>query len=230
MKHKDWHDKAIVVIFSITLFIIIIFGSLNFMIFNKDFYYSEYDKNQVYEKISDNRTIAIETTQNITSNIVKYFRNQAELEYFNDDEKSHMTDVKKLINTMQVIYYCASVISIILFLYCYYKFKKDSMKFIKIITKSLIYSGIIAGIFLVSLFVMSVFYFNLLFLLFHTIFFPQGNWMFEASSLLITLFPEQFFFDIALRIFIYALFQTIIFLGMGYWMKKQLKIYDKHKI
>jgi uncharacterized membrane protein len=60
------------------------------------------------------------------------------------------------------------------------------------------------------------------------IFFPQGNWMFSPDSLLITLFPQQFFFDIALRIFIYAMFQSAVFFGIGYWMNKQLKIVEKH--
>jgi len=228
MKNTNWHNKTIIGVFSVTLFIIIIFGSLNLMIFNKDFYYKEYSKNNVYEKISNNKTIAIDTTKNITTNIMKYFRSNAELEYFTNTEKNHMSDVKSLINIMQVVYYCAAVISIILFFYCYYTFKKEGVKFIRIITKSVLYSSIAAIIFLVSLFVMSVFYFNLLFMMFHLIFFPQGNWMFDSSSLLITLFPEQFFFDIALRIFIYALFQAIIFFGIGYYLNTQLKVYDKH--
>jgi uncharacterized membrane protein len=75
---------------------------------------------------------------------------------------------------------------------------------------------------------MSVFYFNTIFTTFHFIFFPQGNWLFDGSSLLITLFPTQFFFDITLRIFIYALIQVAIFIGIGYYLEKQIKIYDKH--
>lgn len=228
ISNTDTKDKIIIGVFTLTLFIIIIFGSLNLMMFNKDFYYKEYAKNGVYEKISDNKAVAIDTTKNITTNIIKYFRNSAELEYFTDTEKSHMSDVKSLIHIMQAIYYSAAVLIIILFIYCSYKFKKDAIRFIRLITNSLIYSSSATIIFLISIFVMSVFYFNLMFMMFHLIFFPQGNWQFDSSSLLITLFPQQFFFDIALRIFIYALFQALVFFGIGRYLNKQLKIYDKH--
>jgi len=223
MKHKKLHDKSIILLFSVALFIIIIFGSLNFMIFNKEFYLKEYSKNNVYENLPANVD-----ANNVTDNIITYFRNSAELKYFTENESSHMKDVKYLIRLMQFIYYGATVISIILFVYCYQKFKDDKFEFIRVLTKSLLYSSIASIIFLVLIFLMSVFSFDFLFIGFHNIFFPQGNWMFSRDSLLITLFPQQFFFDISLRIFIYAMFQALIFLGIGYWMNKQLKIVEKH--
>jgi integral membrane protein (TIGR01906 family) len=228
MKNKKIHDKSIIIIFSIALFIIILFGSFNLMIFNKDFYYREYSKTGVYVQLSDNTTYAVETAHNITENVIKYFRNTEDLKYFSGDERSHMLDVKKLIRTMQFIYYGAAAITILLFFYCYRKFKEDKFDFIRILAKSLLYSSIAAIIFLLILFLLSVFSFDLTFTVFHMIFFPQGNWMFPSDSLLITLFPQQFFFDITLRIVIYAMFQALIFFGIGYWMNKQLKIHEKY--
>jgi len=231
-KHKSKltvPDNLIIILFSIAIFIIILFGSLNMMIFNKDLYYKEYSKNGVYLELSDNKDTGKEIATNITENIMKYFRNTQDLNYFTPTEKSHMADVKHLIRTMQFIYYGAAILSIALFFYCYKKFKEDKYMFIKVLARSLLYSSIAAGVFLVLMFLMSVFSFDFLFIIFHRIFFPQGNWMFDPSSLLITLFPQQFFFDISLRIFIYAMFQALIFFGMGYWINKQLKIYEKHK-
>jgi integral membrane protein (TIGR01906 family) len=236
-KHKSESNKSnvsrnvVITLFSIALFIIIIFGSLNMMIFNKDLYYREYSKNGVYPALSENsndKTTGVETAQNITENVMKYFRNTEELKYFSSTEKSHMADVKHLIRTMQFIYYGAAILSIGLFFYCYRRYKEDRYMFIKVLSKSLLYSSITAGIFLVMIFLMTVFSFEFLFTVFHLIFFPQGNWMFDSSSMLITMFPEQFFFDISLRIFVYAFFQALIFFGMGYWMRKQLKIYEMH--
>jgi integral membrane protein (TIGR01906 family) len=223
MKHKKTHERIIIITFSIALFIVIIFGSLNLMIFNKDFYYKEYSKNGVYESLPVNID-----AENVTDDIIKYFRSSAELQYFNEDEKSHMADVKGLIRLMQFMYYGAAVLIVCLFYYCYRKFKDDRYAFIKVLTKSLLYSSIASIAFLVILFLMAVYSFNFLFTIFHIIFFPQGNWMFSPDSLLITLFPEQFFFDISLRIFVYATFQAIIFLGIGYWMRRQLKIFEMH--
>jgi integral membrane protein (TIGR01906 family) len=223
MKHMKHHDKIIIIILSIVLFIIIIFGSLNFMIFNKDFYYKEYSKNDVYDRLPKN----IET-ENITNNMLSYFHNRDELRYFSDIEKSHMGDVKQLIRTMQFIYYGAALLCVALFIYAYKIFRDDQYRFIKIISKAALYSSIVSITFLVILFLMSVFSFNFLFTVFHLIFFSQGNWMFSPDSLLITLFPQQFFFDISLRIFVYAMFQSLMFFALGYWMRKQLKIVEKY--
>jgi integral membrane protein (TIGR01906 family) len=225
---KNIIKNIIIILFTIVLFVIIIFGSLNMMIFNKDFYYKEYAKNGVYLELSGDKAVGEEIAQNVTENVIKYFRNTEELKYFTETEKSHMTDVKNLIRLMQFIYYSAAVLSIILFFYCYKKFKDDKYMFIKILAKSLLYSSIVAGAFLILMFLMSIFSFDFLFTTFHVIFFPQGNWMFDPSSLLITMFPQTFFFDISLRIFIYAMFQALIFFGIGYWMNKQLKIVEKH--
>lgn len=228
-KHKpNVSRNVIITLFAVALFIIIIFGSLNLMIFDKQFYYKEYSKNGVYLELSEDKDTGKEIAQNITENVMKYFRNSEELKYFSETEKSHMADVKHLIRTMQFIYYGAAILSIGLFFYCYRKFKDDKYMFIRVLAKSLLYSSIAAGMFLVLIFLMSVFSFDFLFNVFHLIFFPQGNWMFDNSSMLITMFPQQFFFDISLRIFVYAMFQALIFFGMGYWMNKQLKIFEKH--
>jgi|GEM_PF-485886 len=220
--------KIIIATLSIMILIILIFGSLNFMIFNKDFYHKEYIKNGSYTNLLQDKGIQKATVDNITDNILKFFRSNTELQYFTSAEKSHMNDVKKLINLMQYIYYAAALLTIALFFYCYKKYKEDKYEFVRVLSKSLLYSSIASIILLVLIFLMAVFDFSTLFITFHYIFFPQGNWTFESSTLLISLFPEQFFFDISLRIFIYAMFQSLIFFGIGYWMHKQLKIVEKH--
>jgi integral membrane protein (TIGR01906 family) len=227
---KNIHDKSIIIFLSIALFVIIIFGSLNVMIFNKDFYTTEYSKNHVYEKLSSDPVIADEIAKNATDDLTKYFRtyDTRELRYYTSTEMDHMKDVRGLIHTMQFIYYGAALLAIALFLYCYQKFKDDRLEFIRILSRTLLYSSIAAITFLVITFLMCVFQFDFTFTLFHIIFFPQGNWMFDPTSMLITLFPEQFFFDISLRIFIYAMFQALIFFGIGYWMRKQLKNQEMH--
>ena len=223
-------DGSVLTIFSIALVIIIIFGSINMMIFNKDMYYKEYKKNGVYLELSEDKNTGMEIAENVTENVIKYFRNTEELKYFSESEKSHMADVKHLIRSMQFVYYGASIVSVALFFYCYKRFKEDKFAFLQILSKTLLYSSIASAVFLILTFLLRVSSFDFLFTVFHLTFFPQGNWMFDSSSKLITLFPQQFFFDVFLRIFIYAMFQAIIFFGIGYWIKKQLKTYEKHNI
>ena len=105
------------------------------MIFNKDFYYREYSKNNVYFKLTENtgvtRDVAVDTITNATENTVNYLRgSEKELTHFTDAEKSHMSDVKHLINVMHIVYYSAAILCILLFFYTYQKFKNDKFSLI----------------------------------------------------------------------------------------------------
>ena len=220
--------KILSITLSIFLFLVIILGSANIIIFDKSNYQREYEKNGVYQKLSENASDGEFIAEQVTNNVLDYFHGRADIKYFTDQEKSHMKDVKSLIDTLMTIYYAAAILSIIVFAYLFVKFKDDKFSFISIIAKSLLYSSIACIVFLVILFLSSVFYFDQLFILFHHVFFPQGNWMFDSSSLLITLFPQQFFFDTALKIFIYAVVQALIFFGIGWWINKELKLHEKH--
>jgi integral membrane protein (TIGR01906 family) len=222
MKNKIYHDRIIIGIFSLVLFLVLILGSINFMIFNKEFYYSQYEKNGAY------KTLGVELSNNITSNTLKYFHNKAELSYFTESEKSHMSDVKKIIYTTSTIYYSAIMIIMLLFFYCYRRYKNNNHSFVNIVSKSMIFGSLAAIIFLSIIFVIAVFGFDGFFIGFHEIFFPQGNWTFDNTSLLITLFPQSFFINIGLRIFLYAMFQSLIFFGIGYYIRKKINVFEKH--
>lgn len=219
---------------SFFLFIIIIFGSFSFIINNKSFFYNEYKKNKTYQNIAVSKNMSIEEsktyTEEITINIFNFLKDKEELKYFNDNEKSHMEDVKKIISNITFFYYLSTVLFIILLFIIYILSKKDKILFIENISKILLFSSSAALLFLLIFFLWSVFSFETLFLLMHTLLFPQGNWMFPNDSLLIILFPENFFFSIGLRIFIYAIFQSIIFFILGYWLRKQIKLSKSIKL
>lgn len=227
------HFKNSIIIFSaIALFIIIILGSFNLMIFNRPFYETEYSKNNVYKSISEkysiNTTQSVAMVDDITSNIFKFFNGKEDLQNFYSKETSHMQDVKSVINTMRIIYYTSVVLFVLLIATLYFYYKKDSIAFIDYVSKTLYYSSIAQLAFFALIFFWSVFYFDALFIIFHAILFPQGNWIFDASSLLITLFPQQFFFDITLRIFIYGIMQAVVLFIIGYWLRKQIKLHKKY--
>ena len=63
--------------------------------------------------------------------------------------------------------------------------------------------------------------FQWLFILFHKIFFPQGNWLFAESSLLIQLFPASFFEAITIRSFLVSLSIPILLFGYGLYQKNK---------
>jgi integral membrane protein (TIGR01906 family) len=199
------------------------------MIYDKNYYYEQYSKNGVYAKISDNRSYAVNYATNVTDNVVDFLRGKNDLKYFSDTEQSHMHDVKLVISAMNFVYYSSAIFFIIIFIILYYLTKRERINFVEVISRILFFGSIAALAFLISIFLWSVFSFDTLFFLMHLIFFPQGNWMFSSESLLITLFPEPFFFNMALRIFIYAIFQSALFLGIALWFRKQVNMSKKYK-
>lgn len=236
MKEKKSHNfflifkKQIFLVFlsSFFLFCILIIGSFSLMFNYKSFYYSQYEKNGVYDNIAElnnmNITESKDYVKDVTENIFDFFKGKSELNYFSDDEKTHMMDVKFIVSGINFLYYSSTIFFIIIFILLYFLSKKDKLAFIDKLSKILIYGSSASLMFLIILFLWSVFSFDTLFFLMHLLLFPQGNWMFPADSLLIILFPERFFFDMTLRIFVYAIFQSGVFFLIGYWLRKQVKL------
>lgn len=224
-------NNFLIILSSFFLFCILIFGSFSLMFNYKSFYYSEYENNGVYDNIAESNNMNITESRryvkDITENIFSFFKGKSELKYFTDKEKSHMQDVKFVISGINFIYYSSTIFFIIIFIILYIFSKKNKLLFIEHLSKILLYGAGTALIFLILIFLWIVFSFDTLFLLMHLALFPQGNWMFDSSSLLITLFPERFFFDISLRMFVYAMLQSGVFFLIGYWFRKQVKISQK---
>jgi integral membrane protein (TIGR01906 family) len=101
-------------------------------------------------------------------------------------EKSHLGDVKDLMNDLPILFLVLALVWFTL------------LNRIKEKRKVLLYGGILAAAIPLLLYVI---HFDSVFSLFHQLFFPQGNWMFSPDSLLIQIYPAQFFYDAAFRIF-----------------------------
>ncbi|NQV91473.1 DUF1461 domain-containing protein [Candidatus Woesearchaeota archaeon] len=133
---------------------------------------------------------------------------------YEENAVSHMYDVKKVFFYADVMFY-VSLLILTLFLTHY-------RKKIKKISEFLNYGGWTTIIGLGSLLMFALIGFNTLFTWFHRIFFPQGNWMFDAESLLIQTFPIEFFVSMSLKIFILALVFGIVFIVVGKYMNHDL--------
>jgi integral membrane protein (TIGR01906 family) len=125
-----------------------------------------------------------------TINLLDYFQGRGDIRTdigFSDDELSHLSDVKALING--VLSFLQAVILIFLFLSL---FLQDYKRYLRC-------SGILLIIIPVIAYILP---FDKSFTLFHNIFFPQGNWMFPSGSALISLYPAGFFYSFASMIFL----------------------------
>ena len=151
-----------------------------------------------------------ETKANVLlENILSFFNNKEDLSIqFTENEREHMQDVKTIFNLLKWI----NLFAFILIL-CYSSdalLKKKTKKLLEIVKLSsmlVLIISLIKIIFLITLF-------QEIFTIFHLIFFPQGNWMFPANSLLITLFPQTFFVTVAIQMFLFIIGVSLVILGV----------------
>ncbi len=125
-------------------------------------------------------------------------------------EQEHLNDVKGVMNGADTVFF-------LLLAVWGFLFWKEKNK-----TKMVLYGGY-ATLGIIVLVLMVLANFDVLFTLFHQIFFPQGNWQFPADSLLIQTFPFSFFYATALKIFILATLLGIIFILLGLYRKYVLE-------
>lgn len=119
------------------------------------------------------------------------------LESYTDLEISHLLDVKKVMRSVDYLFYASLLIPSLILTY----YRKDK----NFILKLLKYGGVSAVSTVLLILIIILFSFNFSFTIFHQMFFPQGNWMFPADSKLIETFPLEFFVEISRNIFLLAL-------------------------
>ncbi|MBI2151520.1 DUF1461 domain-containing protein [Candidatus Woesearchaeota archaeon] len=158
--------------------------------------------------------------QEQTINLIREWRSEqliiSPLNYtYTNLEISHLKDVEKVMAWADSLW-LFSVIAPLMLLAFYFSHRNKLL-----IWKQLYYGSLTTIILLSVTLFSSIFLFQILFTIFHLIFFPQGNWIFPMESLLIRTFPQKFFQDIALFIFSISLtFGIILYLIARNKLKK----------
>ncbi|SHK02911.1 TIGR01906 family membrane protein [Tepidibacter formicigenes] len=210
--------KAIYYSFGFLLFLIILLNTAQFYSLNNFFYFSEYDKNNVYKNVKYSK----EDIKNITYNLTNYLSNSdKKLDYkkvFGIKEIKHMKDVKILFNLGLTIKNLITVVVITIVILSF----KDYKNLLYFTNKSLIIVNIFF-LFICSL--ISLSYYNS-FTLFHKIFFSNDLWLLNPKeSIIINLLPLEFFKHISMYIFITNLIiNSIIIILLTYINKKIKKV------
>ncbi len=130
---------------------------------------------------------------------------------FTPAERSHLEDVKKVMNSLDFLFYLFLLILTLIIVH----HEKD----IKKITALFRWSGIVTVVGVGVLVILFYVHFDAVFVMFHTLFFPQGNWMFPAESLLIQTFPYLFFMSLGRMIVIQTLVWGIIFILLSLFLR-----------
>ncbi len=210
MNLKSSNIRKILISTSVILLIIIIlFTPLAYSIFNLNYYESLYENNGVFLIL--NR----EDVKSITLKVFDFFKYKSDLDnsdysnqvrysdesisaaaVFGSDEISHLKDVRALLAKIFILYLAGIFLFIIS---AFIMIKKDTANFVKNLGIILIISSASVLAFIAIFFMLGK-NFPVLFDDFHLVFFPQGNYSFLQSSLIITLFPYGFFYDFFIRI------------------------------
>ena len=132
---------------------------------------------------------------------------------YTPSEISHLQDVNKVIEVASIVWYVVCGLSIAFLIWM-------------MVTKSwaqirhgFFWGAILTIVLMITVVVLMVLSFNTLFEKFHTIFFPQGNWTFSATSGLIRLFPLPLWVNAFILISVYALLVSIL-LVIIFWPRK----------
>ncbi len=187
---KDGLLRIFVYPTAIALFFLILFSSLNHMIFNSSFYETKFQELGVYDRFG---SVKADAEKEI---LLDYFNNDDKIiqsEFYNEKEKQHLVDVKSLILISKTIFYFLSIFLIAFFLFVYLK---RNVYFFKFISKVFMLAGALIIISSLAAYFLQD-NFSQLFYNFHLLLFSNKLWLLDPTTdNLISLFPEQFFFDI----------------------------------
>jgi len=131
-----------------------------------------------------------------------YYNGQPPKEY-NDNEISHLKDVKLLMNSLKVVWLTLLIVSLALI-----------VKLHKIRSEAMVLAGVILLLFSLLMLV-AIFNFDKFFIALHCVFFPHGNWQFPAGSLILKVFPSTYFSLAALLVLVFILFSACVLIIMG---------------
>ncbi len=198
---------------------IIIFTPLLAYSFDKEFYKSEFETYNIYERFQ-NEPEVIDLEFGKVIDYVNSDSKKIDSTFFNKNEKTHLKDVREIFNfikTQIIIYFILS--SLIIYYLIYSKQEKELVKGLKL---SSYFSFGILGIIITGILIN----FKQTFILMHKLIFTNKLWFMNyKTDLLIRMMPNELFFDMGLKIIITSLILTIFIYGVSYYLTRKIKNY-----
>jgi len=188
---------------------ILLISNFRILLYSEDYYKAEFQKHGVYESLKGH------DIEKINKDVLDYFKNKDNLinnDFFNEREKAHLLDVKKLLNDIFYLFYLLILNFIILIIALYFLNKR---KFLRYIGFSLAFGSALSFLYAFVLWLALKFNFGETFTLFHKLFF-KGNWMFNPlTNKMVVLYQEGFFFDFAFDVVLRTLILAFVLILIG---------------
>ena len=132
---------------------------------------------------------------------------------FNENEVSHMADVKALFLRVYRVQWMSAVLFVVLTVAAAWRLRREAYP---VIASWLRRGAALTGAVILVLGLLSVVAFRQVFIVFHYIGFPQGNWVFDPrTEYLVQVFPFGFWRDITLLIGVFILLAAAVLWGVG---------------
>lgn len=207
---KPLARTALSSLFAVSLAVALLLVSILTIAFNEDFYSRYLAKHASYSRFESR-----EEVDRTISGMLTFFKGEQEQlpEVFGEDEKSHLVDVKVLLDRVRFV--CMLLIALWLCCGLYALYRRELAP----VARNLVAGGV-ATLALTAFLVFAAVFFQKSFILFHEVFFPQGNWQFPMESALIRLFPREFFFDLFKLVLARTGFLGLVSLGAGLVMQR----------
>lgn len=215
-------NKYIKNVFCIFLILSLFLTTIDLLCFDKNFYTKEYNKLQNHVSIG----VSEEDLNTMTFYLLDYLKDKTDnldiqlpvkgkvREIYNEQEKIHMEDVKVLYQNAILVRNISCAVSIGAFLYLYLN------KSLKGIYKSYLKVLSLYGLIFAFIGIMCLIDFNSFWVSFHKLVFSNDLWLFDPrTSILINMVPEQFFYDLVMRIVVW----TFITIGVPAFIFKNVE-------
>ena len=145
--------------------------------------------------------------------------NGVEVSLFNEDEVAHMADVKQLFTRTYLVQALSALFLVITGIVAYAKLRRGAVRHVASWVER---GAVIASAVIIVIGVASVVAFNQVFLLFHYIGFPQGNFTFNSrTDYLVRVFPNGFWEDITFAIGGMTLIEAGLLFGLVWALRRR---------
>ena len=234
MKQNDKNGrlpKALGIIAMMCLIMALLLTSFQIAIYGDSdykFYEKEYAKYQVTESLD----MEMEDVMDVTDKMMAYLIGEREelsvittvegkeQDFFNEQDRLHMADVKNLFLGGLKLRWLLLAVSLILVVILF--IRKEDVK--KILPNAYFKALAIFGTLTIILGGLFASDFNRYFVIFHKIFFTNDLWMFDpATDYMIRMLPEGFFYDMVMRIGMVFIAGLLFIAGGMFLIKRRNK-------
>ena len=112
---------------------------------------------------------------------------------FTPDENAHMADVRRVFIAFRIAAVTAGLVGLVVVLRAVRRTRRATVALVRD-------AALVAAAAVTVIAVAAVVAFDPLFLLFHEVFFPGGNFLFPPDSNLLAMYPDEYWYGVTLRI------------------------------